>query len=139
MSNPFAGINNAPPSMGGQYLLTGQHKLQIEECKVVKSQRKNADMFVVATTVIESTNPEMSAGSQRSWICNFQHASALSNIRQFVSAALGVNFNEVDEDVCAGVVTDENPLAGTTLNAEAFEVPTRAGGVFTKVAWSAAS
>ena len=135
--NPFAGIDKAPPSTGGQYILQGNHILLVDACKIVNSQQGKArTLYVVETTVVESDNPEMKEGTTRSWVVNFDHQPALSNIRSFVAAAMNMPFDDVTEDHSMGTVSEANPLKGTVLKCEAFNIKTKGKGQdFTKVQW----
>ncbi len=135
-NNPFAGVGKAPLNFGGAYVLEGKHALKIKECKLVRSQQKNADMFIAVFNVIESSNPAMLVGSERSWAVNFQHPSALSNLKTFVVAALNCKEEDVDEATCSAIVHDSQPLRGVVLNCEGNTVKTKRGTDFTKMSWS---
>lgn len=93
-------------------------------------------MFVASLETLESDNEEMAEGSERSWVVNFAHASALSNIRHFISAAAQCSFDEVTEELSSGVVHDDQPLEGVLIQCEAFNVKTRKGTDFTKCKWT---
>ena len=142
MENPFKGIGSAPPSLGGAYILPGLHKLEVKECKLVNSQQKQTLVFVVSTTVIESDNDAMKLGSERSWVVLFSWPSHLSNIRQFIEAATGFDFEKLSDEeaaeLSAGVVDESNPLKGQILHCNAFNLKTRADKDFTKCVWEAA-
>lgn len=133
--NIFKGIGKAPLSFGGNYVLPGMHTFKIKECKLITSQQKAADMFIAEMEVIESSNDAMIPGSTRSWVCNFQHASALSNVKSFLVAALNCTPEDLDEEIASGVVNQPDCLAGITIACEANNVKTRKGGDFTKCLW----
>lgn len=134
-TNPFKGIKNAPPSFGGDYVKPGKHLLEVKEHKLIKSQQKNTDMFVAVFTVLESNNPAHPAGSTCSWIVNFQHASALSNLKSYVMSVYNCLEADVDEDLTASLTDASQPGRGVVVQCEANHVKTRKGGDFTKCAW----
>ncbi len=134
--NPFAGIDKAPNNAGGAYTLKGLHTVRLGECKLIQSAQKGgAPMFVAEYEILESNNPDCVAGSVRSWVVNFQHPSALSNMKGFIAAAYNVDFEQVDEEVSRSIVGPDQPARGTLMKIDAIEVPTRKGGVFTKCRW----
>lgn len=133
--NPFDGMNDAPPSVGGAYLVPGNYDLEIVEVKLVKSQRESTMFFAAEFDVLASNVDEVKVGSKRSWVANFKHKSTLSNIKHFLAAALDVEFDDVDEDVSKACVDEDQPLKGVRVRAEAFNVKTKQNRDFTKVKW----
>lgn len=137
--NPFRGISKAPMSFGGNYILEGKHLLVVKECKLIESSQKNTDMFVAEFYVIESNNSKMVPESTRSWVVNFQHPSALSNMKSFAVAGLNCTEDDIDEDMASALVHKDQPIRGVVLKCEANQVKTRKGGDFTKCLWEFAA
>ena len=136
----FGGIKDAKVSLGGVYFLPGNYLVRVDSVKT-GSTRKNDNFFVVETTILESDNPERKKGSSVSWMTLESFDSYLGHIKHFVSVAQQCEEDEVDEAGVEMVVSDENPCRDIVLVVKANNVPTRAGGVFTKVqfAWPTAA
>lgn len=142
--NPFRGIDKAPLTTGGAYTLPGNHIVELITCKIVQSFKKKTDMFIAEYAVVKSNNAECTPNSKRSWMVNFAHLSALSNIKNFAIAALNICEEDVDEDVCKviceerdvkGKLISDSGVKGVILSANAYQVKTQVGGDFTRVDW----
>jgi hypothetical protein len=134
--DPFSAISTARPNGGGNYILTGQHILQIRECKRIDSPHKGTTNFVATMEVIESDNDQMKTGSERSAVFTLKHAPQVSNLRSFLAAAMDKDFDDVDESDAHKAVAKDQPLAGVTLFCEAFPFRTQKGVDITKYAWN---
>lgn len=85
-------IKETQVSKSGQYFKPGNYKVRIKACKLIKSQAGAAKMFfVVECDVLQSDNPEILVGSERSQVVPMDGKMALPNIKQLVSAVSGVD------------------------------------------------
>src|SRR5437660_12484512 len=110
----FSGIERAQISAGGIYFLAGTYRVRIREVKSIKS-RKNDDLFIVETDIVESNNPERKVGTSCSWVCNLKHDAALGNIKAFVVAAAQCPEEQVTEGEIELIVSNDNPLKDVEL------------------------
>lgn len=132
--DPFKGFNDSRPTRG-VYVEPGVYDVTVKSCKMVKGW--NSEFSFVTELLIDSTtNPTRPVGSEMSWVCAFKHASALSNVREFLAQATGSRFEDITDEAARGAVSEQNPLKGTKLHLTATHVKTTKGGNFTKCAWT---
>lgn len=131
--DPFAGLGNAKPNAGGNYILEGQHLLEIDECKRVDSPHKGTVNFVCTFRVKESSasKPESSV----SVVFALKHAPAMSGLRHFLAAARDKEFDAVDGTDANWAVDKKQPLKGVLIYCEGFPHITGAGKKITKYHW----
>lgn len=130
----YDGIEDASSSKVRRYLTPGKYVLEIE--KVTDgTTRKGKDFFAVDLSVLESSSEDFAEGDSVSWFVTITGVdSAMGNIRSFLEAALCCD--DVTGDTVEEALSEEQPLTGITLRAEALNVLTRAGNDFTAVNWS---
>jgi hypothetical protein len=139
MGSIFSGIGEAQASKGGLYFKPGVFTVDILSCSQIKT-RKKEDAFVVETEVVESDSTEIKKGMRPSWMVMLREdTSALGNIKAFLAVALESTEDEVTEEVGEFVISAKQPLKGTRMKVIAANVPTRAGGTFTKIEWEKVS
>ena len=145
----FSGFGDKPVFGQGQYMTPGTYTLKIKECKTFKSMQNSNHFFCVEFEVIEATYSEQErqtnercfeAGQEVSWLVNFAHQSSASNIKLFVAnGVFGCDPDDIPKDEweakLEGLVSPQNPAAGTVIKTVAYHVPTRSGGTFTKHSW----
>jgi len=136
-TNPFEGINDALPSLGGNYIKIGEHVFRVIALKVIKSQNDGKMKFVAELKAERSTVHRV--GEVVSWVTDLSLKVGLSNTKHFVAALIGCDFSDVDDDVCAGVVIEDQPEAGNLIGCQATNIKTKAGNDFTKCLWSEAT
>jgi len=153
----FSGIKDASVSKSGQYFKPGHYKVKIKAVKMTKSQAAPSQMFfIIETEVLESDNPDISPGSERSQVIDMSNVMALPNVKAFVAAASGVEptSETVNEEVekywsdlmgehisfdvlCDRLVSDSNPLEGLEMFLECINIVTKKEKKdFTKHMWS---
>lgn len=132
----FAGIKNAMSNQGGNWFKEGEYVVKVLTVKMIRSQQDSIDRFIVECEVLESSVPEIKAGSARDWVVNMRHKSSLGNIKGFMAAATDSPEHEIDEEVCDLAVSEENPMAGVKLGLSCRIVKKQDGGDFTKHNWS---
>jgi len=128
----YAGVGGAKFNEGGVFFEPGNYLVRVDAVKEGQTRKKQG-FFVVETTILESDNPERKRGSGCSWMSLEEWDNHLGNVNHFVSVAQQCEPEEVDEEGVEMVISDENPCAGVVLKVKATNVPTRAGGTFTKV------
>ena len=138
----FGGIGGIKATeQKGVYLPEGRHLVTIERCKLTESTVGNKTFFVVESTVMESTNDDLQAGTRASWVVKLggdYPQMALADIKKFAIAVTGADENEVDEEFMQELVDGPGDLAaGRKVMCEVEEVQTKKGGVFSKHFWSA--
>ena len=133
--NPFKGIKDAKPSVGGNYIKLGKHTFEIGDLKVVESSKKRNQMFYIAElkTVASTAHNE---GESVSFVVDMEY---LSDIKHFIAAAVGCEFDDVDDDLAASSVHKKQPFEGVLVDCEAYNKKTKNGGDFTKCKWSSVS
>jgi len=134
----FAGINDAKEK--NRYIEIGNYDLEVLECKGIntRAQRKAfVTEFKVLAAEPGSTNRVGEIVSQMVMLDRGE--MAMRDIKAFVSAATGVDFDTVDAEGMAKIVSPSQPLRGKRVGARAQLKPTKAGGKFTEVIYSSPS
>ena len=160
-SELFEEAGDAKVSKSGNWFKEGTYKVKLLAVKVIKSQEDNSPLFIVETKVLESSNPEIKVGSERSQVIDLTNVMGKPNMKAFIAAVSGVDPVEENakEQVCAywkkklgldlsfgqivDVCVDEkaNPLEGTEMDLECVIQRTKPkpgkpeGGEFTKHNW----
>lgn len=131
----FGGIENAKTSDKLPNIMPGRYVLEVTGVKVIATRAKG-DMFISEFKVLENggTAGENPVGSTCSHLIKLSLDSAMGNVKGFVQALTGEA--KVTSDLVDGLVSPENPAAGTKVRAEAFMIKTKAGADFTKVNYS---
>lgn len=155
----YSGMNEAKTSRStGQYFLPGSYKVEIQSVKWIEGQR-GKHFTVVESKVLQSDNPDISAGSTRSWVVDMANVMALPNLKTFLAVVSGVDpqaddvdrkieaaWREADdmkvhrdvEQIMEDLVIKANVLKGDVLSLECVGITTREGKPFTRYSWSAA-
>lgn len=128
----FDKIKEASVTEGGQYVLPGMYRAQINYCKQ-KTTRKGIGMVAVELRVLESTNPDRPVGSDMSWVVTMDKDAAMGNVKQFIAAVMGIDPKEVDVPGAEMIFSEANPLKGKFIRISAFNKPTKEGKDFTRV------
>lgn len=135
----FRGIKDQSSQGSGDYLGSGLHTLELVTF-TTKLTRKKMDAVIARVTVLESSNPKYAKGAKASIFFSCKpDTNWLGDVKNLAIALLGSKFGEaVGEDAVDEEVMDEmtggdgTKLAGVKFRCQAFEVPTKRGGVFTK-------
>lgn len=134
----FAGIEDAKPNEGGNYILPGIYPvLYINACKQIKSQDNGDDLCIVELDIIDSKVEDREAGQSMSWIVNMKHQPALGNVKLFLSKVMDCELEDITGNVADAAFSTNNPLGGRLIRCEAIEITTRKkGNAFTKCNWA---
>ena len=135
----FRGIKEQSSSGAGDYLGVGLHSLRLLSAQI-KVTRKRMDAVIYRVEIVETSNPKYVKGAKSTIFISCKPDTGwLGDVKNVALAALGSKFGEavgedaIDEEVmdsiCAG---DGTKLAGVVFKCQAFEVPTKKGGLFTK-------
>ena len=145
MSNPFSGIGSARVYGAGQYISPGQYALQVNEVKLVNSERDaGRQFFCVEASVLTANEVAFDTGGWRSgssvtWLVDMRQPSALSNVKAFAMALTpGASEGEITEDGMMALVGPDQPAKGLKVDCDAISIQTKAGNDFTKCQWRAA-
>lgn len=141
----FSGIEHvvAEGASNRQYFEPGKYTVSIDSVFLYERRLGAGKLFIVETTVQESTNLNIQAGEQRNWVQSLSLPPALPRIKSFIGAALGIcpyrqikKLNEkVTSEICNDAISAQNPLSGKKLRLECVAKTTRAGKEFIHHSW----
>lgn len=135
----FKGIKDQSSQGSGDYLGPGIHRLKLIKA-ITKTTRKRADAVIFNVEVLESSNTRYAKGAKSTiFITAKVDTGWLGDCKNVAIALLGSRFGEavgedaVDEEVMDAMTAgDGTMMAGAIFKCDAFEVPTKGGGKFTK-------
>lgn len=150
-------LADAQVSKTGQYFDVGNYRVKILAVKDVESTKGgNKNYTVIETRVVESNNPKIPVGSERSQVIDMGNVMGLPNLKAFVAAASGVDatMDSVNDDIEAywarqdpqgaqrslGDIVEElfvgaNVLEDVEMELTCVEVKKQNGDPFTKYIW----
>lgn len=156
----FSKIKGTKVTPSGQWFKPGNYTVKIKACKVVESSQDNRAFFIVETEVLESTNPDITPGMDRSQAIDLTKVMGMPNVKGFVAAASGVDpytegldeqveaewarrlaeqgvTEKIDyEQICELIISELNPLRGQVMQLECVNITKKKdGGDFTKHNW----
>lgn len=136
----FTGMRDVRASNGTPFLTTGHYWLLLNKLRTGKNHLH--EQFVVADftclRLLSGTDASIKPGAECSHMFMQKHASAAANLKNLLVAASGFREEEIDEEFCLVAVSDQNPLAGIVVEANAREITTRQNKPFTKITYSRA-
>ena len=135
---------------GGVYFKNGNYPVLFIDKAIMKESRKGKELFIVEFKILVSEVEERPAGGSVSQVYNMtDHDAAPGNVKGFIGAAQNDSDfadakleNMTDKEKKAFieaiqmVVSDDNPLHGRLVRAEANTILTEAGNDFTLVKFS---
>ena len=131
-------IANAPGKISRRlpYMAPGNYLLDVLKLDHIKS-RKGKWFFVADFLVLESTNKDRPAGTKMSWMSNPEagDGAGANSIKVFLATLGDIEPDSVDADGSRLAVSAQQPFAGTLIQANAYNIETRAGQDFTVVDW----
>jgi hypothetical protein len=140
-SNYFANIiANAEVQSSSRYFEKGLYLVEIDNCKFFQN-RKRQPRAAVECSVIDSSNPNFPNTSSVSWIVSLDSDSGGNTLKTFLVDLTQANPNKITADFVNSIFVDENAtepskLSGHRAIVNAYEKPTKSGGVFTKCDWT---
>jgi hypothetical protein len=135
----FDKIGDAKVGQDGNWVRPGNYTARIDGVKLVK--KFNGEQFVaiemhVLSAIDNDDGNGHKAGEDITHLLKVQNPSFLGNFKQFASTALECDPDDLGKAEADRVTSDEQPLAGIEIAFKARQVPTKAGGQFTKVMYS---
>lgn len=133
----FSGVNNARPNMGSNYARTGHYLALIRRVKQDKT-RKGVEFIAVEMvnlkTLSASPNEEPHrVGEQFSWLVMGDKDSFSGNVKAFIMNVAGVREDQVGEEECVAIVSEQQPFGGLIVEMNNRLIQTKAGKPFTLV------
>lgn len=144
----FAGVNSAAITRRGQNYTPGEYVIKVLNAEYKKA--RNGDFVLMETEIVVSsydekipdTHQTLRVGAHATIFVK-KNDSFASNMKEIVHALSGfdANGNEREEtgggyeEDAEGLISQAQPFAGVLAYVEAREVPTRAGGLFTRISW----
>lgn len=145
-ANYFANlIASAPVQSSSRYFEAGVYLVKIDGAKIFMN-RQRRPRAAVDCTVIDSNNRDFPQTTQVSWVVALDSDSGPSTIKTFICDLTGCSPAEaatmdVINKFFPNVEADPNAGASVSVGlhalVNAFEKPTKSGGVYTKVSWRA--
>ena len=135
----FQKVVDSRASSASQYIDPGTWRLRVKQVILRQSQRDGVThFFVVEFTVVSSSREDAVEGSTRTYIVNMSRESAPGNVKGFAMAlAPGLPESSITKESLVALVGPDQPACGVVMDAEAWEITTRAGNPFTKIRFSA--
>ena len=143
-ANYFANlIASAPIQTTSRYFEAGVYAVKIDAAKIFLN-RQRRPRAAVDCTVLHSNNASFPTTSQVSWIVSLDSDSGPSTLKGFIADITGCSEAEASSiDVINAFFpnTEANPAAapskavGLQAIVNAFEKPTKSGGIYTKCTW----
>jgi len=136
----FKNVKDAKANFGANYEREGNYIMFVRRVKLDKN--RNDEWFVAVEKVaIECINPGAEpkphrVGEQCSHLlCNYGKGkdSFLPNYKALIMNVFDVPEDEVDEDACDLVTSDDQPMAGIFLEMQNKNVVTKEGKDFTRI------
>lgn len=140
----FTKLQDAQMSVDSNYERPGHYWLLIDKCKSGKS-RKGDEFCAIEKTCLhvfdDNDGTGHKPGESVTHMIMLKHDSALGNIKQFISGTMGVEPDEVDEDIAQSIFEAEGdkdhdqPLSGTVVECINRNIVTKAGKDFTVISY----
>jgi hypothetical protein len=147
MASPFKGISDPKVGNGtpkyAPFLKPGSYQLAVKSAVIKQSQKNKKDEFFIVTfSVLNADKEAVDNGwkldsDEAAWMVNTDWQGWLSDVKGFLAAVLGVD--EIDEDLCDKVISEEQPAAGLPVNCHVWHKQTNSGGDFSVHSFKAAA
>lgn len=145
-SQLFYGMGELDPSSGGIYFEPGVYLLAVAKIKVDQSQSGHP-YFVVEFDILESSHPQRPVGTRMSWMSTLKDRRHIETFLRNVKGCLlaiiqtghpSVSLNQVNDQAVQWACSEQQPLTGVRVRAQATAITTSEGNPFTKVVFSPA-
>ena len=122
-----------------RYFEKGTFLVEIDNVKLFMN-RKRQPRAAVECTVKQSSNSNLPAASSVSWIVSLDSDAGPSTVKTWIACMFRCSdadiTSETIQDIFVGDGEDRiSPASGFQAIVNAYEKPTRSGGVFTKCEW----
>jgi hypothetical protein len=132
-------IADAEVQKSSRYFEAGIYQVEIDDCKFITNSN-GRPRAVVECTVIDSSNANFPPTSSVSWVVALDGYGGSGALKAFICDCFGSAPQSVTQQkVMALFSPDANTgvsvASGTQAIVNAYEKPTKAGGIFTKCMW----
>ena len=136
----FKNVKNAKANFGANYEREGKYIMFVRRVKL--DQNKDEDWFVAVEKVcvacidpMDEPKPHRPGEQCSHLFCNYGKgkASFLANFKGMIMQVFDVPEDEIDEEACDLITSDEQPMAGMFVEMQNKQVTTKAGGPFTRI------
>ncbi len=143
----FAGVENADVIRRGNNIMAGDYICKVCSSEFKAGRQKNyiiTELEVIKGSYDPTSGPECNRDGSRMTNFVLQNDNYLSNIKEIILAVSGIDpatgkgrdpDDVVTQAECEALISPEQPFAGAMVYLEAREVPTKSGGIFTRVSW----
>ena len=113
----FAGVSEVSVRTKNRYLEPGTYTVEISAIKSGRQNQTEKPYFVAELDILETDNEDFDIGETVTWMTMVHSYKKyfLEDVKNFVSTVLGVEAEEVTEEVCEFVAGEEQPLVGKRL------------------------
>ena len=113
----FAGVSEVSVRKKNRYLEPGSYVVEISAIKSGRQNQTEKPYFVAELDILETDNEDFEVGETVTWMTMVHSYKKyfLEDVKNFVSTVLGVDAEEVTEEVCEFVSGEEQPLVGKRL------------------------
>ena len=132
-------IANANIQSAARYFQAGTYLVEIDNCKLFLNRMKRP-RAAVDCTVIDSSNIDFKETSQVTMVVALDSDSGPDQLKTFIRDILGCEAKEVTSEVVSRIFVPEgSPTASIAVGLKAivnaYDKPTKSGGVYTKTNW----
>lgn len=115
-----------------KYIRPGTYTLEIDS--VLLKDTKNGEQFLIVGFRVQNCKGDHKEGE---YVTHFfkQNHYFLNNVKKFIAAAIGCDFDAVDEELAEAVIGPSQPLKGKSILCFAHDVKTKMGHLFTVCEW----
>ena len=153
--NPFEGCGESKIFENGTYIEPGKYRLKVIKC-ILKDTLNSGKAFIAEFEVVETVNGDHTPGDTVTWFQKMSYrAVALSSIKTFAAAVMGVRYNDTEslsrlsaslDQVMLAAVSDKpvgkfpaHILDGREVLCEAYSATSKKGIEITRHNWSPAT
>lgn len=134
----FSGVEKAKMRFDAIYQRPGHYLERIEEVKFDQNRKGRAFVVIVKTVVAVLSQPDQAqhrVGDEIQHMLMCDNDSFLPSIKQFVARVCGVKPEDVDEEACIQLCSQDQPLRNAFVETIAQNVKTRENKDFTRITY----
>tara|TARA_R110000824_G_scaffold22371_3_gene81981 strand:+ start:1115 stop:1540 length:426 start_codon:yes stop_codon:yes gene_type:complete len=113
----FAGVSEVSVRTKNRYLEPGNYTVEISAIKSGRQNQTEKPYFVAELDIVETDNEDFHVGETVTWMTMVHSYKKyfLEDVKNFVSIVMGADPEEVTEEVCEFVASEDQPLVGKRL------------------------
>lgn len=132
-------IADAEVQNSSRYFEAGVYLVEIDDCKFF-SNSNGRPRAAVECTVLDSSNINFPTTSSVSWVVALDGYGGSGALKSFICDCFGSDSKSVTQQKVMALFTPDaktgvSVASGTQAIVNAYEKPTKAGGIFTKCTW----